>query len=47
MRGWPGCSGAVPRIQTLRRPFFSSMVVMVAVETRFERLDGGGVEAHC
>ena len=30
-RGWPGCSGRAPRIQTLRRPFFSSTVVSVAV----------------
>src|SRR5690242_21865652 len=29
----PGCSGLVPRIQTFRRPFLSSTVVMVAVET--------------
>src|SRR5262250_2867591 len=28
----PGCSGLVPRIQTFRRPFLSSTVVMVAVE---------------
>ena len=34
MRGWPGFSGAAPRIQTLRRPFFNSTVVTVAVETR-------------
>ena len=32
-RGWPGCSGRVPRIQTLRRPFLSRTVVTVAVET--------------
>ena len=32
-RGWPGFSGDVPRIQTLRRPFFRSTVVTVAVET--------------
>jgi hypothetical protein len=33
---WRGCGeriGFVPRIQTLRSPFFSSTVVMVAVET--------------
>ena len=34
MRGWPGFSGTVPRIHTLRRPFFRSTVVTVAVETR-------------
>ena len=33
-RGCPGRSGLVPRIQTLRRPFLSRTVVMVAVETR-------------
>ncbi len=33
-RGWPALSGRVPRIQTLRRPFFSSSVVKVAVVTR-------------
>jgi len=32
-RGWPGASGRVPRSQTLRSPFFSSTVVMVAVDT--------------
>ena len=32
-RGWPARIGLVPRIQTLRSPFFSSTVVMVAVET--------------
>src|SRR3546814_19325358 len=31
--GCPGCSGRVPRIQTLRSPFFSSSVVIVAVDT--------------
>src|SRR5437870_1821740 len=31
-RFWPGSSGLVPRIQTFRRPFLSSTVVMVAVE---------------
>ena len=31
--GWPGLSGLVPRIQMLRSPFLSRMVVMVAVET--------------
>lgn len=31
--GVPGTSGRVPRIQTLRRPFFSSTVVSVAVQT--------------
>src|SRR6266404_7582533 len=30
----PGRSGLVPRIQTFRRPFLSSTVVMVAVDTR-------------
>src|SRR5580704_2269784 len=30
-RFWPGRSGLVPRSQTLRRPFFSSTVVSVAV----------------
>ena len=33
-RGCPGRSGRAPRIQTLRSPFLSSTVVMVAVETR-------------
>src|SRR5438105_9529512 len=33
-RGCPGLSGRVPRIQTLRRPFFSRSVVRVAVVTR-------------
>ena len=32
-RPWPGRSGLVPRIQTLRRPFFRRTVVIVAVET--------------
>jgi hypothetical protein len=32
-RGCPGWSGRVPRIQTLRRPFFNRTVVSVAVET--------------
>ena len=32
-RGSPARSGFGPRIHTLRRPFFSSTVVMVAVET--------------
>src|SRR5207244_11491391 len=32
-RGCPGRSGLVPRIQTFRRPFLSSTVVMVAVDT--------------
>src|SRR6201992_907629 len=32
-RGNPGRSGLVPRIHTFRRPFFSRMVVIVAVET--------------
>ena len=32
-RGCPGCSGRVPRIHTLRRPFLSSSVVRVAVVT--------------
>ena len=32
-RGWPGRRGLVPRSQTLRRPFFSRTVVMVAVVT--------------
>ncbi|HXN16602.1 MAG TPA: hypothetical protein VN878_09490, partial [Usitatibacter sp.] len=32
-RGWPGFSGRVPRIQTLRNPFFNNSVVMVAVVT--------------
>ena len=35
MRGLPPCSGRLPRIQTLRMPFFSRMVVMVLVLTRF------------
>src|SRR5262249_21663515 len=30
-RGSPGFSGRAPRIQTFRRPFFKSTVVMVAV----------------
>jgi hypothetical protein len=30
--GWPGFRGLVPRIQMLRRPFLSRMVVMVAVD---------------
>ena len=34
MRGWPGDSGRVPRIHTLRRPFLSRIVVRVAVVTR-------------
>src|SRR5690606_14765033 len=34
-RPWPGLSGLVPRIQTLRRPFFRRTVVSVAVETPF------------
>ena len=32
-RGCFGCSGPVPRIHTLRRPFLSSSVVRVAVVT--------------
>ena len=32
-RGWPGFSGRVPRIQTLRRPFFKRNVVRGAVAT--------------
>ena len=32
-RDWPGRIGRVPRSQTLRRPFFSSKVVKVAVVT--------------
>src|ERR1700730_76770 len=32
-RGEPGRSGRQPRIQTLRSPFFSKMVVIVAVDT--------------
>ncbi len=32
-RPWPGLIGRVPRIQTLRRPFFSRIVVMLAVVT--------------
>ena len=32
-RGCPGRMGTVPRIQTLRRPFFSRTVVKVAVVT--------------
>ncbi len=32
-RGWPGRNGRVPRSQTLRRPFFSRIVVSVAVVT--------------
>ena len=32
-RGWPGDKGWVPRIQTLRRPFLSRIVVMLAVVT--------------
>jgi hypothetical protein len=31
--GWPARIGLVPRIQTLRSPFFSSTVVTVAVDT--------------
>jgi hypothetical protein len=31
-RGWSGRSGRVPRIQMLRKPFFSRTVVTVAVE---------------
>jgi hypothetical protein len=30
-RFWPGVNGLVPRSQTLRRPFFNSTVVSVAV----------------
>ena len=30
-RFWPGANGLVPRSQTLRRPFFNSTVVSVAV----------------
>jgi hypothetical protein len=33
MRGWPAASGLVPRIQTLRSPFFKRIVVIVAVAT--------------
>src|SRR3954454_932298 len=33
-RGCPGRNGLVPRIQTFRRPFLSSTVVMVPVDTR-------------
>ena len=33
IRGWPGLKGFVPRIQTLRRPFLSKIVVIVAVDT--------------
>ena len=33
MRACSGRSGSVPRIQTLRRPFFSKIVVIVAVVT--------------
>lgn len=32
-RGWSGRMGRVPRIHTLRRPFLSRIVVMVAVVT--------------
>lgn len=32
-RGWPSRKGCAPRIQTLRRPFFSNRVVRVAVVT--------------
>lgn len=32
-RGWPGASGHAPRIQTVRSPFSSRMVVSVAVVT--------------
>src|ERR1700732_3936340 len=32
-RGEPGHSGRQPRSQTLRNPFFSKIVVMVAVDT--------------
>jgi hypothetical protein len=32
-RGWPALRGRVPRIHTLRSPFFSSSVVRVAVVT--------------
>src|SRR5690606_35004471 len=34
-RGWPLRIGRAPRNHTLRRPFFSRMVVRVAVETSF------------
>jgi hypothetical protein len=33
VRGWPVRIGCVPRIQTLRSPFFSNSVVSVAVVT--------------
>jgi hypothetical protein len=33
LRPWPARMGRVPRIQTLRRPFFSKRVVSVAVVT--------------
>ena len=36
-RGWFGVRGRVPRIQMLRSPFLSRMVVIVAVDT-FERV---------
>ena len=32
-RPWPGLIGRVPRIHTLRSPFFSRIVVMLAVVT--------------
>src|SRR5690606_11247302 len=32
-RGWSRCSGMAPRIHTFRSPFFSRMVVRVAVVT--------------
>ena len=39
----PGRSGLVPRSQTFRRPFLSSTVVMVAVETCERVLIASGV----
>jgi hypothetical protein len=43
--GWLGERGFVPRIQTLRRPFFSSTVVTVAMETerRASIIDGSHI----
>ena len=45
-RGCPGRNGRVPRIQTFRRPFLSSTVVMVAVDTPGKGRDGFGGQGH-
>src|SRR6478609_5460197 len=42
-RGSPGFSGRAPRIQTFRKPFFRSTVVMVAVVIRDRVLMASGV----